>query len=75
MIYNELVTIEDVEHFANHVQRKYDVRIDSEGENVRITMLDGEHMSDVVISKGEDIEAELNRLVVDLDNQEYDTED
>lgn len=75
MIYNESVTIEDVEHFANHFQRKYDVRIDREGESVRITMLDGEHMSDVVISKGEDIETELNRLVVDLDNQEYDTED
>lgn len=75
MIYNELVTIEDIEHFVNHFQRKYDVRIDREGDNVRITMLDGEHMSDVVVSKGEDIEAELNRLVVDLDNQEYDTED
>lgn len=77
MIYGSLArTKEDIEQAVNRAQRKYDFSVEDLGDaSFKITMTDGLHNSDVVITKFESVVAEVERLVADLDAQKYDTED
>ena len=77
MIYGSFVrSKEEIEQAVNRAQRKYDFKVEAEDNGrYRITLDDGLHTSDVVVSPDEVVADEVNRLVDDFEDQKYDTED
>lgn len=64
--------IDEVNAIASPMIRKYDWYTSQVAhDNVRLTVTDGLHKASVDITTGENIKAEIKRLIEAVDNQEY----
>jgi hypothetical protein len=65
------MTEQQVQEVAAPLIRKYDWRTQQLGYGVKLTVTDGEKSASVAITKGEDIEKEVKRLIEAVDAHEY----
>lgn len=65
------MTENQVQEVASSLIRKYDWSTETVGYGVKLTVTDGEKEASVVITTGEDIEAEITRLIAAVDAHEY----
>lgn len=63
--------IEQVEAIATPLIRKYDWHTEQLGYGVRLTVTDGLKKASIEVTKGEDIEEEIKRLIDAVDAHEY----
>lgn len=65
------MNINEVTQIANNKIRKYDWYTQQVGDTVRLSVTDGEKVASVDITTGEDINAEIERLIEAVDSHEY----
>lgn len=68
---SEKMTEEEVQKVATPLIRKYDWRTQVIGYGVKLIVTDGEKEASVVITTGENIESEIDRLIEAVDAHEY----
>lgn len=66
-----MMSIEDVNYLATEVIRKYDWHTEQLGYGVRLVVNDGVKRASVVITTGENIMDEINRVIEAVDAHEY----
>lgn len=66
-----MITLDEVNHAVTPLIRKYDWETEQYGYGVKLTVTDGDKKASVVITEGEDIESEANRLIEAVDNHKY----
>lgn len=66
-----MITVHEVNEVATKLIRKYDWYTEQVGYGVKLIVTDGDKRASVVITEGEDIEAEAKRLIESVDKHEY----
>lgn len=65
------MTIEEVNHIASPMIRKYDWGTEQYGYGIKLWVTDGGKRASVIITDGEDIEGEIKRLIAAVDAHEF----
>jgi len=65
------ITQDEVQHLASPLIRKYDWSTEDIEDGVRLTVTDGQEQASTDITTGEDIEAEIKKLIEAVDAHNY----
>lgn len=62
---------QEIEQAANRLIRKYDWKLEDEGESFKLTVTDGQFSASEVVESSEDVEKEVESLVKRVDDHRY----